>query len=102
MITLHLHVSTDSLYPLHDHYPVYPSRWTTQDERKEQAAMKEFQSCVMLTEVLLREKRSNYCKRTVQLRVKILKILDLQADKKLDSLTCLVTNLTSQKETTKF
>lgn len=47
MITLHLHVSADSLHPLHDHYPVYPSQWMTQDETVEWAAMKEFQSCVM-------------------------------------------------------
>ena len=46
MITPHLHVSTDSLHPLHDHYSVYPSQQTTQDEKKELAAMKEFQSCV--------------------------------------------------------
>jgi len=43
MITPHLHVSADSLHPLHDHYPVYPSQWMPQDETIEWAAIKEFQ-----------------------------------------------------------
>lgn len=54
MITPHLHVSTDSLHPLHDHYSVYPSQQTTQDEKKELAAMKEFQSCVKRSKMYLK------------------------------------------------
>ena len=38
---LDLHVSADSSDPQHVHYPVCPGQWTTQDERKEQATIKE-------------------------------------------------------------
>ena len=76
MITPHLHVSTDSLHHLHDRYSVYPSQWTTQDERKEQAATKEFQSCVKGSKMQLKGK----CIFRVN-------ILGMQADKKLDLLS---------------